>query len=493
MSKNYLKIMAKAFEHSRAKKEKEETPDEKVSVTKHSIRINGETLNFTATAGYMKMTDEYKKPRSNIFYVSYTKDDGVSKSERPITFAFNGGPGCASMWVHFGAMGPKKAILSEEGEVLPPPYKFEDNKHTWLQFTDLVFIDPVGTGYSRPVKDEDPKNYFGVKEDIEAVGDFIRLYITKNERWLSPKYIAGESYGTTRSAGLAGYLQEKYAMDLNGLILISSVLNYQTICFTVGNDLPYILFLPSYTATAWFHKKLCPELQENLGNTLRQVEEWALGEYCLALAKGDTLDESATQKVVAQLARFTGISETFIRKSNLRIASHRFCKELLRDENRTVGRLDSRFKGIDADSAGESPEYDPSFSKGPFIAAVGDYLRTQLKYENDIPYMPISDDVHSAWNWSDPTGQKMGFPNVAETLRKAMCSNKYLRVLIASGYYDLATPYFASLYTVSHMGLDPSLRGNISFTFYESGHMMYYHAPSLKKFTEDARNFYKVG
>ncbi|MCE1245532.1 MAG: peptidase S10 [Firmicutes bacterium] len=488
MSDNYLKALAKAFEANKSEEEKKKDGGS-VSVTRHSLKLDDETIGFTATAGYMQMTDEDKNPKCNIFYVSYIKDNEPDRAKRPITFAFNGGPGCASIWLHFAVLGPKIAVLTEEGMTPKPPYKFEDNKYSWLKFTDLVIIDPVGTGFSRPVKDEDPKQFYGVQEDIQWVGDFIRLYTSKNKRWVSPKFIAGESYGTTRACGLAGYLQGKYSMDLNGVVLVSSVLSFQTISFETGNDLPYPLILPGYTATAYYHNKLAPELMENLEKTLKEAEEFAQGEYTLALMAGDAIDEEKKEAMAEKIAYYTGLSKKFVSHSNLRIPCHRFCKELLREDNRTVGRLDSRFKGIDADSAGEYAEYDPSFSKGPFVTAVNDYVRTYLKYENDLPYMPMAEHAHMMWNWSG--GLRMGYFNVGETLRNQMCENPHLRAFIACGYYDLATPYFAAKYTANHLGLDKTLRDNVVLEYYESGHMIYYHKPSLVKLRDDVAKFYQ--
>ncbi|NIM16066.1 MAG: peptidase S10 [Candidatus Aminicenantes bacterium] len=459
----------------------------KLSVTNHSIVIDKKPLNYKATAGYMLMKDDSGKLQATIFFIAYSKEGKNDLQKRPITFAFNGGPGAAACWIHMGGLGPKRVRLSEEGFVLPQPYEYVDNEYTWLTFTDLVFIDPVSTGYSRPAPGVEKKKFHGLEEDIKSVGDFIRLYVTKNNRWLSPKFICGESYGTTRAAGLSSYLQDTYGMYLQGLVLVSTVLHYQNSRFFPGNDMPCVLFLPTYTATAWYHKKLPAKYQEDLESTLKEVEQWALTDYLVALAKGDKLTEQERNTVIDKLAQYTGLSRKYIDNTNLRIEIFRFIRELLRDEKQVVGRLDSRFKHESLDAAGEFFEEDPSFViAGPFVAVINHYIRSELKYVNDIPYWPLTFQVHP-WNW----GRGNRYVNAAERLRKAIENNKYLKVMIANGYYDLATPYFAALYTVNHIGLPESLAKNIVMKYYEAGHMMYIHNPSIKKLRDDAREFYR--
>jgi carboxypeptidase C (cathepsin A) len=362
-----------------------------------------------------------------------------------------------------------------------------DNYFSLLDQTDLVFIDPVSTGYSRVVPGEKPRQYHGFKKDIESVGDFIRLYTTRYNRWASPKFLIGESYGTTRAAGLSGYLQDRHGMYLNGIMLVSAILNFQTARFNPGNDLPYILFLPTYTATAWYHKRLAPDLQKDLQSTLRQAEQFAWGEYASALMKGTTLPGNERQRIVRKLARFTGLSQEYIDRTDLRVEIFRFTKELLRNERRTVGRLDSRFKGIDRDAAGENFEFDPSMANilGPYTAAFNAYVRGELKFESDLPYEILTDRV---WPW-DYSQFENTYVNVAETLRQAMTVNPFLKVYVASGYYDLATPYFATQYTVNHLGLEESLRGNLRMGYFEAGHMMYIHLPSLEKLKAELDEF----
>jgi carboxypeptidase C (cathepsin A) len=465
-----------------------EPPGEKISITHHSINVNGMTLNYTAFASYLSMQDEMGKPKANIFFTSYTKDEEKDKSQRPITFAFNGGPGAASVFLHLGALGPKRILLKKEKEALPPPYRLIENEYTWLDITDLVFIDPVGTGYSHAASGEDPKKFWGVKEDILSVGAFIRLYLTKYNRWLSPKFIVGESYGTTRAAGLSNYLQNKLGINLNGLILISEALNFQSIVFTPGNDLPYILFLPTYTTTAWYHHKLSPEFQSNFQKTMDEAEQFALSEYLVALAKGDLLSELERNSIVEKLARYTSLSKTYIQKSNLRISRDDFTKELLRQEDLRIGILDARITGR------YTPHdfiQDPSvfLVTGLLMATWNDYARKELKYETDLPYEILSMKANESWNWSSATGG-LGYVNVLDTLRQAMNENKYLKVLIASGYFDLDTPYFASKYAANHLGLDSKLRKNLTLTFYEAGHQMYTHLPALKELKADVADFF---
>lgn len=468
------------------------TPTEERSVTQHSVVINGQTINYTATAGTMILKEEKEekgepKAKASIFFIAYTKDGVENTGKRPITFSFNGGPGSSSVWLHLGLLGPRRVLMDDIGNALRPPYELVDNEFSLLDQTDLVFIDPVSTGFSRAVPGEKPGQFHHFKKDIESVGEFIRLYTTREKRWASPKFLIGESYGTTRAAGLSGYLQSRHGMNLNGIMLISTILNFQTARFTLGNDLPYILFLPTYTATAWYHLQLDDELQADLRRTLDEVEAFAEGEYALALMQGAKLSAEARANIVTKLARYTGLSETYIEQTNLRINIHRFTKELRRSERRTVGRLDSRFIGIDRDSAGERYEFDPSYSQiqGTYTGTINDYVRRELAYESDLPYEILTGRVHP---WSYATHENE-FVNVAETLRSAMSQNPYLKIFVANGYYDLATPYFATEYTFNHLQLDPSLQDNISMTYYEAGHMMYMHLPSLAQLKQDLDRF----
>lgn len=458
------------------------------SVTQHSVCIEGEEIAYTATAGTLLLKTDDEKPKASIFYVAYTRDGVEDVAQRPITFAFNGGPGSSSVWLHLGLLGPRRVLMDEEGGPLPPPFQLVGNEYSLLDITDLVFIDPVSTGYSRPVPGEDAKQFHGVTQDIESVGEFIRLYTTRMQRWASPKFLIGESYGTTRAAGLSAYLHQKLGMYLNGIMLISAILNFQSARFDLGNDLPYILFLPTYAATAWYHKKLPDSLQSKpLREVLREVEAFAIGDYNVALMKGDALGGDERTAVIGNLARYTGLSTTYIEQTNLRINIHRFVKELLRDERRTVGRFDSRFKGIDRDAAGEQHEYDPSYAivQGAYTAALNHYMRSVLAFKSDRAYEILTANVQP-WDYSKFQNQ---YVNVAEDLRKAMTYNPHLQVFVANGYYDLATPYFATEYTFHHLGLDPTLQGHVSMGYYEAGHMMYLHRPSLEALKRDLASF----
>jgi carboxypeptidase C (cathepsin A) len=462
------------------KKEEEKPP----SVTHHTMTLGGKPFAYTATAGYMPMKDENGKLKANIFYVAYTKD-GAS-NQRPMTYAFNGGPGSSSVWLHLGAIGPKRVLLTDEGWAPPPPYRLVDNEQTWLAFTDVVFIDPVTTGFSRPAEGEKAEQFHGLEEDLQSVGDFIRLWTTRYGRWASPKFLAGESYGTTRAAGLSGYLQNRHGMYLNGIVLMSTILNFQTARFDVGNDLPYVLFLPSYTAAAWYHKKLAADLAASLPKALEESEKFASGAYTLALGKGANLSAAERQQTVQELARLTGLSAEFVDEHDMRLALQDFNRELLRFDRRIVGRLDGRFAA--PERGGDGISSDPSYAAiyGPFAAMLNDYVKSELKYENDLPYEILTDRVRP---WSYATYENR-YVNVAERLRGAMTQNPALKVFVAAGYYDFATPYFAAQYTFDHMGLDPSLQKNIHVEHFEAGHMMYIHKPSLEKLTKDVAAFY---
>jgi carboxypeptidase C (cathepsin A) len=482
-----------------AKSEDRPEPKDQLSITQHTFTSGGKPIRYTVTAGTIVLKEEAEKKgeaageaegekaRATVFFVAYTRDDVEDRARRPLTFSFNGGPGSSSVWLHLGLLGPRRVALGEAGALPAPPFQLVDNEYSLLDLTDLVFIDPVSTGFSRAVVGEKAGAFHAFKKDIESMGDFIRLYTTRYTRWTSPKFLIGESYGTTRAAGLSGYLQERHGLYLNGIMLVSSILNFQTANFDPGNDLPYILFLPSYTATAWYHKKLAPELQKNLPATLREAEAFALGDYAQALLLGAALPAETRAQVAEQLARYTGLAQDYLERCDLRLNIFRFVKELLRDERRTVGRLDSRFKGVDRDSAGEQFEFDPSYAniQGPYTAAFNDYVRAELKFESDLPYEILTERVNP---WSFATHENQ-YVNVAETLRRAISVNPYLKVFVANGYYDLATPYYATRYTINHLGLDPSLSANISLGFYEAGHMMYVHLPSLARLRADLADF----
>ncbi|MEP6902331.1 MAG: peptidase S10 [Actinomycetota bacterium] len=468
-----------------------ETPqvkEEPPVVMKHSITVKGKTLNYTVTTGFMPIKNTQSgDTEARIFYMAYTLDN--PPANRPLMFSFNGGPGSASVWLHLGALGPKRVKMLDDGLMPPPPYEMEDNQQTWLTDTDLVFIDPVGTGYSRAAKPELAPKFFGLQGDIESVGEFIRLYLGRAERWSSPLFLVGESYGTTRASGLSNYLFEK-GIGLNGILLISTVMNFQTIRFADNNDLPLVMILPSYATTAWYHKRLSPEMQAKpVKQIAQEAQNFALNEFLPALMRIDRLSETEKQTLADNFSKFTGLNKTFILQNNFRVELGEFMKELLRDQRRTIGRLDSRFTGIDSDAAGSEAENDPSMNaiRPPYTAIFNDYVRRDLGFKSDLEYYILGGGV-GRWNW----GTDNGYADTSQSLKAAMSKNPYMKIFIANGYYDMATPFSATEYTVSAMNLDPQLRKNISFTYYEAGHMMYIEKVSLQKLKDDASAFIKT-
>lgn len=454
--------------------------------TKHTLEIGDQLLNYTVKTGMMPMKDDKGEIEANIFHMAYTLDEVEDLSARPVIFTFNGGPGSASVWLHMGGLGPKRVKMQDEGWMPAPPYTLEDNPHTWLDMADLVFIDPVGTGFSRPVDDEKGKKFWSMKGDIQSLAEFIRLWLVQNNRWTSPLFLAGESYGTFRSAGISAELLRK-GIALNGIYLISTILNMQTARFMPGNDDPYELFLPTYTATAWYHEKLPEDLQARpLADVLAEVEDFVDGDYIMALNKGTRLDAATRADIVSKLARYSGLSEDYIDKTKLRINIFLFTKELLRDQERTVGRLDSRFKGIDRWAVTQMFEFDPSMSAimPPYTMLFNHYVRADLGYETETEYEALS--YKTFQNWEYERGQ---LPDTSEALRSAMSQNPYMKIYVGQGYYDLATPYYAAQYTFDHMLIDPELAQNVTFYYYEAGHMMYLHLPSLEKLKADAVDF----
>jgi carboxypeptidase C (cathepsin A) len=452
-------------------------PVEKTSVTHHRARIGGEEIPYTATAATYVIKADDGAPKATFFFVAYTRDGVQDLGRRPISFIYNGGPGSASLFTHMG-MGPRRVALESDGHGMPAPYVVEDNRDSFLDATDMVFIDAVSTGYSRPVAGENPAQFHGIIEDANWFADFIYQYITRNERWASPKYLIGESYGTTRSAELSGVLQNRHEIYLNGIILLSSV------AFSnFGADDRSIFFLPTYITSAWYHHLLPPDLQKLTADEIAQKgREFAHGEYAQALDKGDGLSKDEYQKVVADMARYTGLSPQYIEEANLRVSPFRWFKELERDKRRTMGRLDSRFEGMDADAAGERVEYDPSEAsyEGAYVAAFQDYVRRELKWDSEMFYTVTA----RVQPW-DQTGNTA----VAEVLRAAMTQQTYLKVLVLCGYYDLATPFNGIEHTVNHMGLEPPIRKNISFAYYESGHMVYIDQKADDKLRRDVVGF----
>ncbi len=460
--------------------------DKKLSTTHHEIVWNGKPLAYRATAGDMVMKDEAGKAKADMFFVSYETEGDVDPAKRPITFLFNGGPGAAAVWLHLGAAGPKSIEMDDHDLPVGPPYKLIDNQATWLEASDLVFIDPVSTGYSRPAPGEKAEQFHGVRPDVESVGDFIRLYLTKNKRWASPKYLAGESYGTTRAAALSDFLAERYGIATNGIVLVSSVLDFQSLSMSKGNDLSFQLYLPSFAAVAWYHKKLSPALQADLNKTIDQARVFAMDEYGPALQKGAALPAEKRAEIIKQLAAFTGLPAEVIDRSNLRINPALFEKQLLGDGRQIIGRFDGRITGFDPNAISNWPGYDPSLSRyfPAYSSTFNDYIRRELKYENDLPYEVLTEV--EPWSFGKDGS---GYLYVVDDLQSAMLKNPKLRVLFVSGYFDLATPFFAADYTINRMELSPELRANVSHEYFPTGHMVYHNRESAKKLAEDVGRF----
>ncbi len=449
----------------------------------HELALPDKTLKFTSHAGVIPLTDEFGEVEAEIFFTAYTlKTDAL----RPLVFVFNGGPGSSSVWLHMGAVGPQKVVMEPEGWQPPPPYRFADNPQTWLEQADLVFVDPVGTGFSRAINDEKEKKFWSFQGDIESIGTFIRLFLTRYQRWTSPLYLAGESYGTTRAAALSSYLVEQ-GINFNGIVLISCAMDLRLVFFGRGDDLPFVLFVPTYAAAAWYHQKLEPELQgRSLPDFLAEVETWAERDLTWGLMQGDRLSESDQQALATTLARYIGVDVAFTLGSGLRVDISRFCKELLRSQKRSVGRFDARYTGVEAQTVNDRPDFDPSMYaiEGPFTSTFNDYVRRVLGIETDLKYEILNWATNGKWQWDN--GE---LPTTGAELREAIAKNPFMKVLVAQGYYDLATPHFATDYMVSHLNLDPTLQANVSTTYYGGGHMFYLDETCLAAFKSDLDQF----
>jgi len=472
-----------------------EAPKPESSVTQHAIVIDGTRISYTATAGALIVNNDKDKPYASMGYVAYTKDGVTDPSQRPITFAYNGGPGSSSIWLHMGALGPRRIVTSDAEATPPPPYEVVDNGSSILDVTDLVMIDPVGTGFSKAVGKAKDKDFWGVDADIESMSRFIVEFVNENNRWNSPKYLLGESYGTTRSAGMVDYLQSKEGMQFNGVVLVSCAMDFQTIVDRGGSDLPFALYLPTYAAVALYQKAL-PEQPPDRDAFLDEVRAFALGEYTHALAQGNQLSAAEREKVLAKLHRYTGLSVEYLDRADLRVQEAQFTKELLRGKRETVGRLDARFVGFSFDQLGERASYDPQSTAidGAFTAAFMDYLHRELKFGADKQYV-TSASLWGKWDYKHRApGSRFPQPvvNTAPDLAHALGTNPYLRVLALQGDYDLATPSLATDYVFWHMNLDPELASHITVDTFEAGHMMYLHEPSLKKFKAAVAAFVKA-
>ncbi len=514
---------------------------EKPAVSVHRLQVGDRVVDYMAIADTMSLVDDEDEERARIFSIAYRKFDPTTPNavvgrrllgaeeydalvatydgphanaeaiaralidaghdplavftvpdaaERAITFSFNGGPGSSSVWLHMGLFGPRIVEYADEmGNPGAPPYGLRDNAFSLLDRSDFVFIDPVSTGYSRASDEDEARSFHGVESDIRSVAEFIRRHVSRTGRWRSPKFIAGESYGTTRAAGLARELHDTHGMNLNGIVLVSSILQFQTARFNPSNDLPYVCFLPTYAATAHYHGALADRYQQReIAELLAEVKEFAAGEYASALMQGDRLEPERARVVAERVAGYTGLGVDYVERANLRPVIYNFTKELLRDQRRTVGRLDSRFTGIDRDAAGDSYEYDPSYAaiQAIYTAGLNSYVREELGYASDLPYEILT----GVGPWEYGSAGNNQYLDVAERMRSVMHKQPHMRVFVASGYYDLATPFFGTEHTMSHMGLAPEMRTNIEIHEYEAGHMMYIHQPSLVKLRGDLEAFY---
>jgi carboxypeptidase C (cathepsin A) len=454
----------------------------KTSATSHTIDLPSGPLKYTAHAGYLPISNANNEVQANMFYVSYTKD-GADPKTRPVMFGFNGGPGSSTVWLHMGVMGPKMANFTKDGSLPKPPYEAVVNRDTWLEDADIVCIDAPATGLSRLVSASD-RQYFGVQPDIAAFGEFIRTYLTKYNRWRSPLFIAGESYGGIRAGGLCKWLLDN-GIALSGVIVVSGTMNYQNLNFGRGNDQGYVSFLPTYAATAWYHKKLNARLQRSLEATVNEARKFVEEEYVVALNKGDALTPAEKQRVAKRIAELTGLSETFVMQTNLRIRSGSFFKELLRDRGQIIGRLDGRLLGTDALDIGNGPEYDPSSVAltPPYVSSLYDYLQRELNFPVERKYNIYG----SVQPWDFGSGN--GFADTSEQFRQCMNQNPHMKVLMTCGYFDMACPFYGMEYTVNHIDLKPELRKNIEFTYYEAGHMMYIEEGQRRKLKQDVASF----
>lgn len=476
------------------KVERPEPPRAEKSVTSHSVVIGGAPVAYTATAGTLIVRNEKDEPWASMGYVAYVRKDAGDAGKRPVIFAYNGGPGSSSVWLHMGVLGPKRIVVSDAGPTPPPPYRLVDNASSLLDRSDIVMIDPVGTGISRAIGDAKEKDFWGVDPDIDSVARFIRQWVTESGRWNSPKYLLGESYGTTRSAGVVDVLQTRHGMSFNGVVLVSVALDLGAIFNVVGNDRPFAFFLPTYAATAWYQKALSNR-PEKLEPFLDEVRAFALGPYTAALMKGDGLDPVERAAVIKKLHAYTGLSEDYLDKADLRVRQAQFTQELLREHRDTVGRLDSRFTGPTLDALAEDAGYDPQSAAitHAYTAGFLQYYTGDLKAPSERTYAITNFEIGRNWDHKHkPPGAQQPLstlPNTGPDLAHAMKLNPDLRVLVLNGLYDLATPFLATEYMVSHLGLPKDLRGHVEMKYYPAGHMMYIEESSLTQFKADVADF----
>ncbi|MGN4075883.1 S10 family peptidase [Burkholderia gladioli] len=466
-------------------------PPETSAVTRHSIRLDGRAIDYTATAGNLLLRDDAGQATASVFYIAYTAN-GRRASQRPVTFLFNGGPGAGTMFLMMGSFGPKRARTASPDISGPAPYDLADNPDSLLAQTDLVFIDAVGAGFSRAVGHATGKNFWGVDSDLDAFDHFIERYLTVYQRWDSPKYLLGESYGTARAAMLAYRLNDRSNIALNGVILMSSVLD--SAAFSPGSDFESESYLPSFAAVAWYHDRLSPR-PPNLPAFLDEVRAFARGPYEQALAQGDALPDAERDAIAARIAAYTGLDVSYIKEARLRIGPSRFRKQLLRGESRNLGRYDARFKGIDYDDAGEHGDFDASATSisSVFDAALHRHLAQDLDYRPNDRYRVFNDAALRQWDWKHREwwGEQLAVPYAAGDLAEAMRQNPKLRVMSLNGYFDLATPFYATEYALSHLGLDKSLRPNLELRYYPTGHMIYLDDAALHAMKNDLARFYE--
>jgi len=469
-------------------------PKEESSVTDHTIRIDGQTIPYKATASTILLKDDKDEPTALIYSTAYTRSDVKDMSQRPIAFIYNGGPGSASIWLQMGAFGPRRVVTQNAAPTGPGPYQLVDNSGCLLDKADLVFIDPVGTGFSHVVGKGENKDFWGIDQDVRSLAQFIKIYISRNNRWNSPKFLIGESYGTFRSAVLGNYLEDHEGVYLNGIVLVSSVLDLSLLDFTAGNDMPYIFYVPSYAASAWYYKTL-KNRPDDLEPLLKDARHFASTEYAAALMKGSNLSDAEKADVAKKLSAFTSLSEDYLIKANLRVTLPQFMAELQRSSGITVGRYDSRYSGATYDLLTENGEYDPSYSAilGAFTAAFNSYVREELKFSPDMSYKVLPGEIERQWDWKHNLGRggEAGIvqPKVEGDLVNAFFDNPSLQVETENGYFDMATPFFATEYTMDHLGLPANLRSRIHFQYYQSGHMIYLNEKELPRLKSNVAAF----
>lgn len=490
-----LFVYFNAFSQEAAKPEAKTKPipEAQVFTSDQQVTIDGTTIELTANAGTMQLRDKNNKPIALFGFTSYTRKDVNDRESRPIVFAFNGGPGSSSFWLHMGILGPKRIVIDDPNYTGPAPYDVVNNEYSILDVADLVMIDPVGTGLSIPVGEAEFEDFWGVDPDIESISQFIRQYLIENNRLNSPKYLLGESYGTFRNAGIMNHLQGQ-GIAMNGVVMVSAVFDLRQLLFPPGEDLSYLVHFPTYAATAWYHDQI-DNKPENLEDFLDEVRDFTKNEYAPALYSGDQLTESEKRSMASQLASYTGLSTDYWYKADLRVTNGEFFNELLRDEHETVGRLDSRFTGINQDPISQFADYDPQSAaiSPPYITGFLDYFYNDLNVNRELHYQTSAGSREGfRWDWSHSGNTAWGAQvaiNTGIDMAEALTQNPNMKVLILNGYYDIATVFYGVEYTIDHLGLEPEIKDNIIMKYYEAGHMMYTHPPSMEKFKTDVAEF----